>query len=106
MTPTEVFAEIQNRLQSHPERMAGVNAVYQFDLTGEEAGTWTLAIGDGKAEVHQGPGEKPNTTFVASSQDWLQIVSGKMDPTVAFMQGKLKVKGDMSMAMKLQGLIK
>jgi len=86
--------------------MAGVDAVYQFDLTGEDAGSWTLAIRDGKADVHQGTSEKPNTTFVASTQDWLQIVSGKMDPTMAFMQGKLKVKGDMSMAMKLQGLIK
>jgi putative sterol carrier protein len=35
----------------------------------------------------------------------VNIASGKMNPTAAFMQGKLKVKGDMSLAMKLQGLL-
>lgn len=106
MTTSEVFADIQSRLQNHPEKLTGVNAVYRFDLTGEEAGSWTIKIRDGKAEVSQGAGDEPNTTMIASSTDWLQIASGRMDPTMAFMQGKLKVKGDMSLAMKLQGLIR
>ncbi len=106
MTAAEVFADIQSRLQSRPEKLAGLNVVYQFDLTGEGAGTWQLKIHDGRAEVHEGAVDPAGTTLVASSSDWLQIATGKLDPTVAFMQGKLKVKGDMPLAMKLQGLMR
>ncbi len=106
MTATEVFAEIQTRLQGRPEKLAGMNAVYQFDLTGDEPSTWQIRIREGKADVQEGAADAANTTLVASTNDWLQIATGKMDPTMAFMQGKLKVKGDMSLAMKLQGLIR
>jgi putative sterol carrier protein len=106
MTAAEVFADIASRLQNRPDKLAGLSAVYQFDLTGEEAGTWQLKIKDGRAEVHQGAVDPASTTLVASSSDWLQIATGKLDPTMAFMQGKLKVKGDMPLAMKLQGLMR
>ena len=39
------------------------------------------------------------------AEDWVSIATGKMNPTSAFMQGKIKVKGDMSLAMKLQTLL-
>ena len=42
---------------------------------------------------------------VAKAEDWVAIATGKMNATSAFMQGKIKVKGDMSMAMKLQSLL-
>jgi putative sterol carrier protein len=98
----EVFSEIENRIKQHPDKVAGLNATYQFDLTGE---SWTLKINNGAASVSPGPAPSPNTTFVASTDDWLSIATGKMNPVTAFMQQKLKVKGDMGLAMKLQGLL-
>ncbi len=98
----EVFAEIENRIKQKPEKVAGLNVTYQFDLTGE---SWTLRINNGAATVSAGPTDSPNTTFVASTEDWISIATGKLNPVTAFMQQKLKIKGDMGLAMKLQGLL-
>src|SRR5438876_12272114 len=98
----EVFSEIENRIKSKPESAAGLNATYQFDLTGE---SWTLKIADGAATVSPGSAQSPNTTLIASTDDWMNIATGKLNPVQAFMQQKLKVKGDMGLAMKLQGLL-
>jgi putative sterol carrier protein len=98
----EVFTEIQNRIKSHPEKSAGLNATYQFDLSGE---SWTLKIANGAPELIQGPAQSPNTTLIATTDDWMNIATGKLNPVTAFMQQKLKVKGDMGLAMKLQGLL-
>src|ERR1700724_3571591 len=98
----EVFTEIQNRIKSDPEKSAGMNATYQFDLSGE---SWTLKIANGAPELIQGPAQSPNTTVIATTDDWMSIATGKLNPVTAFMQQKLKVKGDMGLAMKLQGLL-
>jgi putative sterol carrier protein len=98
----QVFTEIENRIKSKPEKAAGLNVTYQFDLSGE---SWTLKIADGAASISPGPAQNPNTTLIASTDDWMNIATGKLNPVQAFMQQKLKVKGDMGMAMKLQGLL-
>jgi putative sterol carrier protein len=98
----QVFSEIENRIKSKPEKAAGLNVTYQFDLSGE---SWTLKIADGAASVSPGPAQNPNTTLIASTDDWMNIATGKLNPVQAFMQQKLKVKGDMGLAMKLQGLL-
>ena len=50
--------------------------------------------------------DKPaDCTIVVAKEDFDHISEGKLDPTMAFMQGKLKVNGDMSVAMKLQPLL-
>ena len=98
----EVFTEIEKRIAAKPDKIKGLNATYQFDLTGE---SWTLRIQDGQLTLDSGPAESPNTTFVASTEDWMNIATGKLNAVTAFMQQKLKVKGDMALAMKLQGLL-
>ena len=98
----QVFSEIENRIKAKPDKTAGLNATYQFDLTGE---SWTLRIADGAPSVTPGAAQNPNTTLIASTDDWMNIATGKLNPVTAFMQQKLKVKGDMGLAMKLQGLL-
>ena len=46
-----------------------------------------------------------DTTIKVSWEDWQALASGQMDGMTAFMQGKLKVEGDMSAAMQLQGVL-
>src|SRR5437016_6135124 len=90
------------QVQLYETLAGGLNATYQFDLTGE---SWTLKIADGAATVSPGAAQSPNTTLIASTDDWMNIATGKLNPVQAFMQQKLKVKGDMGLAMKLQGLL-
>ena len=98
----EVFTEIENRIRSKPEKAAGLNAIYQFDLSGE---SWTLQLNNGVPTLTSGAAPSPNTTLIATTDDWMNIATGKLNPVTAFMQQKLKVKGDMGLAMKLQGLL-
>jgi putative sterol carrier protein len=90
-----------------PEKAGSTKATLVFELTGEQPGKWWVKIHDGTAESGKGePPETPNTTFTADSGDWVKIMTGAMDGTSAFMQGKLKIKGDMGLAIKMPSLFK
>ena len=82
-----------------PDRIAGMNNTYVFDIEG--AGTWRVAIADGAIDVSEGGGDA-DCTFSASEESFQKIVSGEQNATTAYMTGKLKIKGDMGAAMKLQ----
>jgi len=84
-----------------PERAAGTTATVQYDVSGEGGGTWHAVIKDGACTVNEGPATNPNLTLQISAQDWLDMVSKKQSGQMLFMSGKLKVKGDMGLAMKL-----
>jgi len=90
-----------------PEKAGSTKATIVFDLSGANAGKWWVKIHDGAAESGKGEApETPNLTLQADSGDWVKIMTGTMDGTSAFMQGKLKIKGDMGLAIKMQTLFK
>jgi putative sterol carrier protein len=95
----EFFEGLPTRVPA--ERIAGMNNSYVFDIEG--AGTWRVAIEDGTIEVTEGGGDA-DVTFSSSEESFEKIVSGEQNPTTAYMTGKLKIKGDMGAAMKLQKL--
>jgi putative sterol carrier protein len=95
----EFFESLPSRVT--PERIAGVNNTYVFEIAG--AGTWTVALADGSLTVSEGAREG-DVTISASEENFQKIVAGEQNPTTAYMTGKLKIKGDMSAAMKLQKL--
>jgi putative sterol carrier protein len=105
MTPDQIVEALPQFLI--PEKAGSTNATIVFDLSGAEAGKWWVKIHDGKAESGKGdPSDNPNLTLVADAGDWVKIMTGKLDGTAAFMQGKLKIKGDMGLAIKMQTLFK
>ena len=85
-----------------PDRAAGVDKTIQFDFTGREAGVWHMRVHDGAMDYGQGPAENPAATISVDSDDWLNILGGALNPVTAFMGGKLKVQGDMGLAMQFQ----
>jgi putative sterol carrier protein len=105
LTPDDIFTEINTRLQNDPSRAAGNNAAYQFDLTGDNGGLYHIIFADGKGDAGPGAAENPNITITMAANDMVDMVSGKLDPTMAFMSGKIKIKGDMGLAMKLQSIL-
>ena len=78
-----------------------MNNSYLFDIEG--AGQWLVAVQDGAVSVTEGAGEA-DTTITTSEESFMAIVRGEQNPTTAYMTGKLKIKGDMGAAMKLQKL--
>jgi putative sterol carrier protein len=90
-----------------PEKAQGVNALVHFNFTGAEAGEWNATIANGKCEVAKGTSPKPPTmTLTADSSDYVKIFTGELDGMSAFMQGKLKLGGDLNLAMKLMQMFK
>jgi putative sterol carrier protein len=98
-TAREFFETLESR--ADPSKTAGLTASYLFDIDG--AGQWKVDIDDGKVQVTEGGGDA-DTTIQTSSETFERIVAGEQNPTTAYMTGKLKVKGDMGQAMKLQKL--
>jgi putative sterol carrier protein len=82
-------------------KVAGMNNSYLFDIEGE--GQWVVVVRDGKLTVTEGTGEA-DTVITTSGETFDKIASGDQNPTTAYMTGKLKIKGDMGAAMKLQKL--
>ena len=99
MTAQEFFASLPERADA--AKTAGMHNTYVFDIEG--AGVWTVAIADGAVAVTEGAGDA-DTTFMTSEENFEKIVAGEQNPTTAYMTGKLKIKGDMGAAMKLQKL--
>jgi putative sterol carrier protein len=98
----EAFDLMKTRFKADAAK--GLNAVYQFDLTGEGGGKYHLIIKDGTLEVNEGAHEKPNITITMAAPDYVAMTNGKLNPQMAFMSGKLKIAGDMGLAMKMQTL--
>lgn len=98
-TVQESFAAMPGRFRA--DKAGGTNAVIQYDISGEGGGTWHAVIKDGACAVNQGAAASPNLTLSISAQDWLDMLGGKQSGQMLFMSGKLKVKGDMGLAMKL-----
>jgi len=90
-----------------PEKAPGVDAVIHFKFTGAEAGEWNATIKDDKVEVAQGiPRKQPNLTLTADSGDCIRIFTGELDGMQAFMQGKIKLSGDLNLGMKLMQMFR
>jgi putative sterol carrier protein len=104
MTPADIFKEMSANLNADAAK--GMNSTIQFNLAGDNGGQWYVTIKDGKAEVSQGTASSPNMTLSMSAQDYVDMIMGKLNGQMAFMSGKLKISGDMGLAMKMQSLFK
>ncbi len=95
----DFFANLES--QADATKTAGMSNSYVFDIDG--AGQWKVDVDDGKVTVSEGAGDA-DVTISTSQETFEKIVAGEVNPTSAYMTGKLKIKGDMGAAMKLQKL--
>jgi putative sterol carrier protein len=82
-------------------KLTGMNNSYVFDIGG--TGMWFVTVEDGAVSVREGDGEA-DCRISTSEENFQKILSGEQNATSAYMTGKLKIKGDMGAAMKLQKL--
>jgi putative sterol carrier protein len=89
-----------------PEKAPGLDAVIQFKFSGAEAGEWFAAVKNDQCTVEKGTHPSPKMTLSADSEDYVKIFTGELDGMAAFMQGKIKLAGDLNLAMKLMTMFK
>ncbi|XP_077201428.1 hydroxysteroid dehydrogenase-like protein 2 [Paroedura picta] len=100
----ETFKIIKGAINE--EVVKSVQGVYQFELSGEEGGTWYIDLKNKGGSTGSGePPGKVDVIMSMSSSDFVKMFSGKLKPTMAFMSGKLTIKGDMALAIKLEKLM-
>jgi putative sterol carrier protein len=98
-SPREFFETLESRIDS--SKAAGMTASYRFEIDG--AGSWLVDVDDGNVKVSEDGGDA-DSTISTSADTFMKIANGELNPTAAYMSGKLKVNGDMGQAMKLQKL--
>ena len=105
-TLDEIFQKVEEVLNKEPGPTQGIQAVYQYEISGEGGGTYQLHLSDGKAKVEKGEAANADCTLQMSLDDFRDLLLGNLNGTAAFMAGKLKVKGNLGLAMKMEHVLR
>ncbi len=98
----EVFEKMPTAF--NPSAAAGLTMVFQFHITGGQAGDWNVEVKDGTCQVSEGVHAGPTVSLTMADEDWLAMCNGTLDGMTAFMSGKLKADGDIMAAQRIPSL--
>ena len=105
-TPKTYFEEtLAASMAKNPDKAKSVDAIYQFDISGDNGGTWSVDLTADADWISEGPTDNAQCTIGMTTEDFMDMVEGRLDGTQAFMMGKLKIEGDMGLAMKLTTIL-
>lgn len=103
--PREWFEQLPAAVQADPKKIEGFDGTLLFNINGDRGGSWTLDIRNQQLQVMTEPAATPDITVTMKDGDFVNFINKKLSGQMAFMTGKMKVKGNMSLAMKLKNLI-
>lgn len=83
-----------------PDKARGLKVVYELRLTGEEGGTWTVSVADGKCAVSQGAPPRADTAITMSTDHYFKLAAGQLNAVDAYNRGQIKVRGNTDLALK------
>ena len=98
----EYFDTLNTRFVASASK--GLNAVFQFELSGDGGGQYNISVNDGSMEVKEGTAATPSVTIKMSADDYLKLVNGQLNGTMAYMKGQMKVTGNLMLAQKMQAV--
>ncbi|MDX1407831.1 MAG: SCP2 sterol-binding domain-containing protein [Saprospiraceae bacterium] len=75
----------------YPSALEGHETTFHFDLSGEGGGQCTVSVSDGQLNVEQVLNGRATCTVSSSAQDFLDVVTGKSNPMMAVMTGKVRI---------------
>ncbi len=104
MTPQDIISALPGAFV--PSAADGVNADVQLHLTGDQGGDWVVSVQNGACKVRPGTIANPRLNITSDAQDFVSLVTGRLNPMMAFMMGKLKVQGDMGLASRFPSMFK
>jgi putative sterol carrier protein len=107
MAAADIFNKIGENIAKNPEAATSIDAIFQFDLSGDAGGIWVINVAEGNTAdfVTTGASDNATCTISMTAEDWDGITGGSINPMQAFMMGKIKVSGDMGKAMQLQKVL-
>ena len=105
MNPTtvkEFFQLLPDQLDS--DAAEDLDAVYQFDLSGAQSGQYILTIREGACQIAEGRHADPHVVLSMAGEDCIKILKGQLNGPAVAMSGRLKISGDIGLAMQLKAL--
>ena len=103
----KMLERVQEKLADlDPARLANAEAIYQIDITGAEGGSMSIIISGNSADVDAGENPQARVCLSISADTLSKLLDGKLNATVAYMTKKLKIRGDITLAMKLEALLR
>lgn len=100
-----IEVRIPEKVQRNAELRQSINALVAFDISGEGGGQWTLDLTQDAVPVQAGLAEAAKVTVQMAVADFEALLGGALNAQMAFLSGKLKVHGDMALALKLGKLL-
>jgi putative sterol carrier protein len=97
--PQQVFDGMRQSFRA--DKAKGVQARYEFELSGPHGGEWWLEVQDGEMKMGRGKIAKPDVTFLATDDDWVALSNGTLAGWWAHLSGRLRIKGSQALARKL-----
>jgi putative sterol carrier protein len=102
INPENIFAIMASRFDA---TAAGeLSAVYQFELNGDDGGTWQVQVEGGVCSVEKGAPAQASITVLMTAADYVEMIVGQLNPQMAFMEGRLKIQGNTELALVMQKL--
>ena len=105
MTFEEVFTKVKEMLRDTDVSGVQEHIAYQFNITGEGAGSFYVEVKDGKLYIEPYEYYDRDAIFICKAKTLFDIISRKTDPVLAFTLGKLKVEGSIEQALKLKNFL-
>ncbi len=104
LTVAGVFAGMDQAFQA--DAAAGVDVVFQFNISGPGGGQWAVTVKDGTLTVAEGTTDKPTTVIKMGDTDFVALIKGELNPMSAFTSGKLRIEGDIMKSQLIEKLFK
>ncbi|HEY7536329.1 MAG TPA: SCP2 sterol-binding domain-containing protein [Thermodesulfobacteriota bacterium] len=98
-TPKDIFNRLQEKIVERSDEFSKIGAIYKFVLNGPSGGTWIVDLRKDTFGVREG-NEEAKCVVTMSDENFVKLIEGKLNAETAFMTGKLKLYGDMGLAIK------
>jgi putative sterol carrier protein len=103
----KILERIQNKFASmDPMRLKSIEAVYQIEVSGQDGGSLSVVVSEETAIVKAGDNPQARVWLTTSAETLNKLLDGKLNTTVAYMTKRLKIRGDIAQAMKLESLLR
>jgi putative sterol carrier protein len=104
ITVQEIFKKVERGIIKYPERVTQVNAIYLFKISGEHGGIFHVNLTENPAISFE---EKPADCILEiKDSDFIKLYKGIIPGFKAMLSGKLKVKGDLTLATHLNEIFR
>ena len=101
----EIFEKVDKKIKENPQEYTELGAVYKFVLDGPEGGTWVIDLRKDTIGVRESD-EEANCTFETQDVHFIELFNGSLPPENAFVTGKVKLSGDVLLAVRFGELLK